>query len=72
MENEATTTLIDAGFGVISDNGNAVIVCGPADRIPLDRPKGALDFIATTIARRFDSAAHAVDILIGRDKKHGQ
>ena len=50
-------------FGVVEDGGNAVIVIGKANEIPIDRPCGARDLISPTRARRFDSARVAVRAL---------
>lgn len=56
------------GFGVVED-GTAVIVCGKASEIPIDRPVGVFDLMDTTRARRFESAKTAAMALIKSDTK---
>ena len=60
-EKEILTGLHAQGFGVVPD-GSAVIVVGPREKIPVDRPTDAADLMSATRARRFESlrAAQAV------------
>lgn len=71
IELEVLLNLQARGLSVLPD-GKAVIVIGPREKIPVDRPTDAHDLTSPTRARRFESLKSAKSILLGDNDEQVQ